>query len=321
MDFDFTVSVALKLMRSYIALFTGDIASIPDTVFLLYLAVPLVLLGWLAATLVAAGRERPLVAPPDQRRRNFNRILWITLAATVILNLVLVGYYNLSIRAPYGRLLFPSLVASHVLLARGIVVLGRGRPRLTAATVLGLTAYQLCLFLWVFNQRMLPAVTQPPERLVPLAPYSRLQQRALRPAWKFAASQPFRLAPGHLRGIRVKIVRSQVPQVGSVLSGRLRFFDSGGRETSSTAFEPSPVGDNDATFAWTDLWLATPASLPNVTLATLDLEVSRPRFPPGLTDLGYAVVGARQVPGLLPAILNGKPSGDSLCLAAVYSFP
>lgn len=318
----FALSLVLKLMRSYVALFTGDVFSIPDTVFLLYLAVPLALAAGLAIGLIVSRRRAGARAPELRRGGSVERVLLLTLAATIILNLMLVGLYNLSVRAPYGRLLFPTLVASHLLLARGMVALAGGRLRRIAAASLTLAAYLLVLFLWVFSRRMIPAVTQPAEHLVPIASYNKIREAVLRsPPWEVAVRQQLRLPAGPLRAIRVKVLRSQIPQLGSTLSGSLKLFDTAGRETAAIALEPTPVGDNDATYRWTELRLPTPTVLPAATMTVLDLAASPPWFLRALAGTRYAVVKAGQASGLPPAILNGNLSDVALCLAAVYAAP
>jgi hypothetical protein len=310
-----------RIARSYVALFSGALWGVPDRIFVAYLAVPAVVAVAVVAAAVARrvrrGRARQAVRPSDPFRA------WTLgfLAATPLLNLLLVIAYNLRIVAPYGRLLFPSLVALHVLFAGLVGWLAAGRPRVVACAAAALLLSLGGLFLWTFRHRMVPAVIQAPEHLVALAAEDPESWRVspVKPIWKHEVAQPLTLPPGRLRSLRVRIQRVSVyPQFGAEIRGRLEVVGGGGT-LGEIALLPVPLGDTDAADRWTDLELARPLDLQAPAKALLTLRATPPWLVRG--PRFNATYGMGPPVGTYPLgvlLVDGEPWGQHLSLSAVY---
>ncbi len=301
--------------RFYLGIFSGPLIGIPDWAFAAYLLIPLVLLALCARGMaVALGRIARAPLPPG--RPGLHRLLWLALAGTFLLNVVLFLLNNIATIAPYGRLLFVTLAASHALfgwvLTRGI---RRVAPRRAAA--LALTAVLLGIFLWTFTSRMRAAVNPPAERLVLLSAISD-GMTTVGPIWEAAVYQQLRLPPGRLRGFRVALYRpNMLPQFGATLAGELRTTPPNG-PSSTVGLRPASVGDMTARNDWVDLPLAEAVSLPVETPALLRL-VGRPsRISLGPSQVEYRLAEASAGSPLGPLRETGPLASLTLRISAVY---
>jgi hypothetical protein len=298
--------------RSFIALFAGGYYGIPDRVFALYLLLAAVLLVALAA---GALRGRRVVAATAG---SLPRAGWAALAAVVVFNLALILIYNIEVRAPQGRLLFPALVAIGLLVARSVLIISGGSTRRLVLVVCVL-AVSLCgPFAWTFRERMVKAVLQPPENLLPLGilpPDGPIF--AVGPVWGGELLQPLLLEKGTVLGFRLPIRRdSFLPQFGTVLHARLR--TAGPLGEAEHDFRPCAIGENDNADRWTDIELRTPLELPGKTHALLLLRADKPWLQKPGGDIFYQTVAVAGSPLLEPLVLNGQPSQVGLALTAVY---
>ena len=119
--------------------------------------------------------------------------------------------------AAYGRLLFPSLVAMHVIMA-AIFMRALRRPRALAAVTLGIVAVCGLLFGWTAWYRLAPTVRQPPEDVRIL---TGVRQNVLnKPVWEMSLAQPLIIPAGDLAALRLSIFRvGNLPQVGASIEG------------------------------------------------------------------------------------------------------
>jgi hypothetical protein len=299
-------------VRSYFALFSGPLIGIPDWAFAAYLALPLLLLAFAARGIVvglAGIIRRPL--PPGRGR--LPRLLWLTLAATFLLNVALFLLNNIDSVTPHGRLFFVTSAASHALFA---LVLARGirNARWRPPIALALTAALLGLFTWTFAFRLSWAVDPPRENLVLLAPG--VGQMTLGPIWSAPVDQPLRLPRGRLRGFRASLKRTnELPQFGARIEGEL-FLSPSGR---AVALPPVPIGDNDGSMRWVDLPLAEPVDLAGETQGFLRLRGRAPWFVIGSIAVDYQMTPVTPETPRVGALQGaGAPPGYTLCLSAVY---
>jgi hypothetical protein len=304
----------VELLRNYIGLFAGALYGIPDWIFLAYLALAVAVAAWLARALVKNRDHRAAAGPVP-----LQGLAAAVLAITALFNLLLVFAYNLRFSAPYGRLLFPTLAASHALLALALRRAAAGRPGALAVPVLLVTAILSGLFGWTFGRRMVPAILQPAENLVSLgfSPPAPGKQLDLGPVWDFNLIQPLRLPPGRLLGLRLGIVRSNaLPQAGAVLHAQLHILGPDGSPRGERLFRPFPLGEHDGPQKWAELTLDHPLDLAEETLATLHIVADESWF------LGrnywYRLIPLLYSPRLKPLLVNGKPVDLGLPLAAVY---
>jgi hypothetical protein len=303
--------VLAGVARSFIALFAGSYYGIPDRIFAIYL---LLAAAYLVALAVAAVRRRHRASATADALPGSG---WATLAVVILFNLGLIVVYNLQVQAPQGRLLFPSLVALGVLFARSLLIVSGGSVRRLASLVCVTIACLGGLFAWTFRQRMVPAVLQPAENLVPLGVVPSDRGFALGPIWGDEIRQPVLLPRGSLAGFRLPIRRNSfLPQFGTVVHARLRA--PGLRDRSDQEFEPCAIGENDNVDRWTDLVLKAPLDLPGMTPALLLLRADKPWLIKPGGDIFYQAVALTESPLLKPLVLNGQPSQLGLALTAVY---
>lgn len=313
-EWDFFSGVIGSISRNYIALFAGELFSIPDWIFLIYLFIAAALgTAFLGATIFRPSGNKPGSAPSTNRR-----VVWAMLAGTLAFNLVLIVIYNLEVIAPHGRLLFPSLVAIHALFALGLHTLAGSGRRLLVTLVLALTLCLGGLFHWTFRHRMTTAVTPPEEHLVLLGINPGAEINPLNPIWNWRLQQPLLLPPGQIIGLRFPLAyASFMPQLGTVISARLRTLGTG-PEVQEHRFSPLSVGDTDAGGRWTEITLETPLDLRTDTSAMLLLEAEKPWFSfPGV-NYGYPLIHLDSSPRLKPLIIDGQPSSFGMALTAVY---
>jgi hypothetical protein len=308
-EFGFLVS------RSWFGQFTGPLVGIPDLAFMAYLLPPvalavgaLFLLPRLAGRL-AHGRARFPSSP--------RCLLWPTLASLAAANLLLVAANDLRTIAPYGRLLFPSLTAVH-LLATGVFA-SRFRRRRRLAALLAVAFYG-GIFCWTLVNRIVPAVAQPAEAIRILSSPTTASlpwETWAPPDWRFRLEQPLLIPPGRLRGLRIEVYRPiKSPQVGAALEGYLEVTEGGA--TRRWPIPRSPLGSNDASGRWTDLVLETPVTLAGSTPGRVVLEATPPIFSlwPGPICLTYVPAGSSPYAG--EAVVDGARTGVSFSLAALY---
>jgi hypothetical protein len=298
--------------RSFIALFAGGYYGIPDRVFALYLLIAAVLLVALAA---GALRGRRVVAATAGSLPGAG---WAALAAVVLFNLALIVIYNIEVRAPQGRLLFPSLVAIGLRVARSLLIISGGSTRRLALVACALAVSLCALFAWTFRERMVKAVLQPAENLLPLGilppdgPVS-----ALGPVWGGELQQPLLLTKGTLLGFRLPLQRdTYLPQFGTVLHARLRMTGPMGEVEHD--FSSFAIGENDNVDRWTDIELKTPLEIPGMTPALLLLRADKPWLQKPGGNIFYQTVELAGSPLLRPLVINGEPSQVGLAITAVY---
>jgi 4-amino-4-deoxy-L-arabinose transferase-like glycosyltransferase len=301
-----------SLLRSYFGLFMGAVFGIPDLVFLAYLLPP----ACLAVGSLFLVRRRREPGGPGQRV-----VPWTMLLSLLLVNLLLVALNDLSSIAPYGRLLFPSLTAIHLMATAMVVHLAGDRRRVAAVALAGLTWWG-ALFGWTVVRRMVPAVLQPAERVVNLSASTTTDAAGevmSPPRWRFQLQQQVRLPPGILTGMRMEIRRPlQVPQLGASLRGELVLSDPAGR-LRRLPLKKAAIGDNDATGRWTDLELENPWELTVATDAWINLEAGPPWFEPIPSAWHLPTAHAARTLRSGPAVVEGKSSGLAFSLAAVYT--
>ncbi len=320
-DFSWMAEQVLGLARSYFGLFMGMSRGLPDRIAAFYFLLPLLGLGAIVAALVLGIRRR---GPAGESGRRSRVILWGCLGCLVAFNVILI-LANLvtGAEAAYGRLMFPSAVASHALFAlAGVSVFGRFRNLLPAVTV-ALTVFLGILFGWTWRHRLLPAVRQSPEDVRVLSTSPRppdAPQSVFRPAWRHRIDQAVVLPAGTVTGIRVWMERTSLaPQFGARLTGTLSLEDAAGGMTT-VRFEPFPLGDGDVCYAWPEVRLERQVRLAAPARGTVTLEATPPHRWSWPVEFMYVVAPAGSG-GSAPAFRDGHPSGYSLCLAAVYARP
>ncbi|MHB8834593.1 MAG: hypothetical protein ACYC9Y_02655 [Candidatus Methylomirabilia bacterium] len=153
----------LRIVRSYYALFAGALViNAPDVVILAWLAVPLAVCG--CAIALAVNHIRSTAGTQNSRpARDLRQVVWVTFAGVFLLNVGLVIGNLFIVMAPYGRLLFPSLIASHVLAAAVVARAMRASPRALVVVTLLLVVHGATLFGMTFHHPMAAAIVQPPE--------------------------------------------------------------------------------------------------------------------------------------------------------------
>jgi hypothetical protein len=313
--------VLSRSARTYLALFAGSLYGIPDRIYLAYLALPAAFLGalgirWMADRRAPKG-EAPAPAPGDP----LVRLTWGALAAVVLLNIALLVAYNTRVIAPHGRLLFPSLAASHAWLALGLRRIAPGKAQ-AAAIALLVTASLGLLFGWTFRHRLVPAVIQEPARLVALGILPPTMNRptyvGFHP-WERDFSQGVTLPAGRLEGLRLLLLRKEMlPQAGTVIRASLRIESGPAGAWNEVPFEPFAVGDNDAVERWSELRLARPLELDRETSGWLLLRCDKPWFMPPGTASYYATVPPATSPRLGPLMAGVERIGAVLAMSAVY---
>lgn len=302
----------LLIVRSYYALFSGGLfIGVPDAVFLAWLIMPLALLG--CGVAVAAGRIRSRkctdsVGPGPSLRG----IVWMTFAGVFLFNGVSVLVNLCFFQAFYGRLLFPSLVATHAMAAACVVAALRGRRRALVSATTALVLYAGLLFGWTFRQRMVAAVTQPPEDVRVLTGIATGKQ--IGPLWASRVRQYLWIPPGELAALRVNILRKTLmPQIGASLEGVLKFRSADGKR-ESIAVRRIALGDNDLSVAWAELELERTVRFTEITEALLVLRGSPPEWFPGTIQFNYLCCDK----GRPLRWDDGTAAQCALCVAAVY---
>ena len=304
--------------RSYYAMFNGllDIG-VPDSLFIAALLVPTLWCINLVVVLVRGGfkKLRTGFRSPDLCLRT---LLWSTLSAVFLLNILLVVIYVLRgmDAGEYGRFLFPSLVASHAIFTGLLAQTLSTRPRWAALVGLAVTVYCGGLFGWAFTTRMADAVAQPREDVRILF----AKRSTTIPIEHRRITQQFSVPPGELTGFRIKLVRSnQFPQIGARLEGNLRFRRSGG-PWQQVPLQPVAIGDFDNCRRWVEISLSTPISLPERTDVSLSLVGKPPHSLFSFVRFFYVLGFQERSNWRDGVILDGGPPADlALCLAAVYS--
>lgn len=306
-------SLFSDVARTFIAWFAGSYYGIPDRIYAVYLLVAVGLLLALASSALRhPGRSRSSGTPSG-----LSRFGWAVLVAAVAFNLALVAVYNVQVLAPQGRLLFPTLIASGALFAGSLHVISGGQRRVLAPLVSALVLVLGGLLAWVFTQRMVPAVTQPAENLVPLGVVVESSPPALGPIWGVSVQQPLLLPPGRLAGFRILIGRSSsLPQFGTVLHARLRTIPA--FQSAGLDLKPSSLGENGSLDRWTDIELEEPLDLPDTTPGLLLLRADKAWFRTPGSDFYYEIVGLENSPRLKPMYIDGQLSQFGLAISAVY---
>jgi hypothetical protein len=305
--------VVIDVTRTFIALFAGSFYGIPDWLYAIYLLIAAVILISLTVTVLRRRREILAVRTPC----GLSRFVWSTLAFTVALNLVLIVVYNVQVVAPHGRLLFPTLVASGALFAGALQIISSGRRCVLASLVCALVLIQAGLFAWTFRNRMVPAVVQPSEHLLPLGVIPDGSTLPLGPIWGGTVQQPLSLLPGRLGGFRILIGRnSSLPQFGTVLHARLRTSLAPG--SADHEFKPCSFRENGSADRWTEIELTAPLDLSEKTPALLLLQADKPWLhTPGI-NIYYEITTLESSPLLQPMIVDGQPTAYGLVISAVY---
>ncbi len=316
-SFGWLVEFLFLVTRSWFGQFTGPLVGIPDVVFMAYLLPPLLLAA--AGAIFALRRvlrpsRRHAAAGNDLPRE---AVLWTTLAGLVAVNLVLVAVNDLRTIAPYGRLLFPSLTAIHLLATGTAAAICR---RWLRPAALATVAYYGLLFSWTLASRMAPAVAQAPEaiRILSSPVTASLDWKTWAPPrerWRL--EQPILFPPGKLAGLRIEVYRPvKAPQIGGAFEGNIEIRRNG--VTHRLPIRRSALGDNDAAGRWTDLALETPVEIAATSPGRLVLEATPPLFSlwPGPLFLTYVPAGTSPFAG--EALIDGRPTGMSFSLAAVY---
>jgi hypothetical protein len=308
------IGLAARMSRSFIGQFAGRMIGIPDRIFLLYLAIPAVMILVSAAGPLFGARR----AGGEGVARN-RRFVLLCLGLVAAVNFVSAVVYTHRFFSPYGRLFFPALAAWSALLAWWLNRLAERRRKVATALIALLVLHASILFGWTLANRMIDAVVQPRERLVPLAYRGAgTPAKYVGPIWSNRISQPVSLPPGRLLGFRVQILRTVVlPQFGSVVRARLDFAAQGGA-SRGIDLVPFPLGENDACDRWTELRLAEPVDLAGETTALLGIEATPPaifaRIAPahflGVTGAGVVRSGA--------GTDRGRGLGCSLAVTALY---
>lgn len=299
----------LRIIRSYYGLFAGALViNVPDVVILAWLPVPAIAI----ACAIAAGFSwvwRAIRARTTRPAHGLRTVVWFTFAAVLALNIGSMMANLFVFLAPYGRLLFPSLVASHVL---GAAVIARVlRPRAVAALSLLFVVHGAILLGMTLHYPMASSITQQPEDVRVLTGTD--QVLAVGPVWSGPAEQPLWLPPGELTALRVKIDRSTlIPQVGATLVGMLTIQPPSG-PPERIAVRRTALGDNDTSIRWAELELERSVHLQGMTPAFLSLRGTPPAWLPGFIRFSFAC-GRDGV----PALFDGESFDCSLLLAGVY---
>lgn len=304
------VAPLVQIVRTYYALFAGKLfVNIPDSVFLCWLVIPIAVLCCAAALVIARivrGQPRSV-----ESGRSLRRVVWVTLAGTFLLNVGSVLENLHFFLAAYGRLLFPSVVAVHVVAAAIVARTLRGRPRALAAVALVLVVYTGLLFGWTLRYRMAAAVLQPPEDVRILTGVG--TEDRIGPVWEFAVEQAQNIPPGNLVALRVNIWRANLlPQFGAALEGTLRLRSARGQQ-QVVKVRRTALGDTDLSKPWAELELERAVRLDEVTPALLSLRGSPPIWLPEMNQFGY-VCSDRGI----PLRWDGAMGPCALCVAAVY---
>ena len=305
------------IVRSYFGLFSATSYGIPDRVFLVYLSVSLVtaLAGavWLARSVAGEewrARQRGVPLPR----------LWLFagLVFVVVVNVVAIIVNCREAMGAFGRLLFPSLVAGHVLFAwvwRAILGNHPRRWQLLAAILIFVYGAS---FSTVLHSRLLPAVVQRPEALLPISWFGDgiVPKKSGKP-WTSSLEQTLVLAPGRMRGFRFSWGRPAWPQIGGVVTGDL-LLQRSGDEIQRSALQPFELGDSDATDGWEEMRLEHELALERDTVATLSLQLEAPWFPP-VFPIYFVAVDSGSFPRAGELRVDGRPTEVSLCLSVVYA--
>jgi hypothetical protein len=264
-----------RVARSYIALFAGEFYGIPDWIYLLYL----LLAAAFAVALVAGPgirlvRSRSSAQTPSQPEP-LARLVWGAIATVLALNALLIVVFNLGFVSPYGRLLFPSLVATHALLALGLrAIAGSSSRRLVLVTAVP-ALWLAALFLWTFDEEIVRAVQQPDKTVVPLSAVPK--NEVIATIWDATMRQIMVLPPGRLVGFRIALARSsRLPQFGARLRGSLSLVGGAGGGSREVAIKPVSIGDQGGFDRWVDLALETPVELRGSARGWLSLRGTKP---------------------------------------------
>lgn len=294
---------ALIVWRTYFGLFNASTWALPDEVALTYV---LLSMAWLVAGAVGLRR----IPTPAGR--------WIVASLIVmgVANVALLVAYNHGVRAPYGRLLFPTLAVWHGLFGAGIASTGLVRRPLTALGLLGLGAALMGV---AFSTRLVIATVQPIEAIVATSapgPPAYLAQ----PAWSTPLVQPVRLAPGRLEAFRLPLVRSGWPMLGGEVRGRMVFSlgDGSVQEHALIAF-PYSQNDGYGVTRWVELRLPAPIEVAGDPVVELHVSSTAPWSPPGADARWTLVPVDREGRALDARSPDGMSLGRSLALSLVYA--
>jgi hypothetical protein len=305
------------LVRSYFAYFTWVLHGVPDALLLAYLA-PVV--ATVAAAPFAAWRlwRDGLAALP---RREFTARVWLVLGlvGTVVGHIGLIVVNSRTVNAPHGRVIFPSLVAIHVLGAGVWWALLRHRPRALAGLAVAAMVGYAAAFGWMFQDRLLLAIAMPREDLRPLTPKYSIVGTPPLFMWEAPVQQDVALPAGNLVALRLQHARPIGPQLGGELYGTLHLP---GRDV---ALGPLAMGYNGALFRGDDLRPAEPVRLDATTTVTVTLRARKPwladPFAPDARGYFYHYLLTPLVPGCAfagPARQDGAPLAGALFMSALY---
>lgn len=295
------VPFSLMVWRTYFGLFNAATWALPDGVAMAYL---LLSAAWMAVGGWGLWRAR------------HGAMVWPVAGLVVVglLNVALLVLYNSGVRAPYGRLLFPSLALWHGVFAAGLVSFAVvRRPGPFAA----MAALPLMLFTWTYSDRVFPATQQPVERVVWLAPF-REASHFQRPAWETPLMLDVRLAPGQLVGFRTPLLRSGWPILGGEVRCSMEGPLGGGR-MGKAALVPFHYSENDGhgTTRWAELRLPRPITIEGEPVVELRFSATAPSTPGA--DVRWSLVAPieGQRAGLI-RLPNGQQIDRSLALSAIY---
>lgn len=306
----------LATARSYVGLMANSYWGVSDVTFIVYSVMPLatgvVGLAWVVSRVSRSG------AGGDRRfRPSASQWLIGGLALVVLSNVVGLLWLNREVTAFFGRLLFPSLAASHALAA---LLWGESLQRHRKALVAVVAASGIlygAAFLHVFRNWMFRAVAQPEEHVVPLSfpPVILLSDQITGHVYR----QPFVLPPGRVGGVRVRLLATEAwPQLGGRIAGFLEVADpSGGAQR--VPLEPVPLGDVGWTDRYAEFTLQRELTVTQQSKALLTLAPQPPIFP-SQTPLRFLNCMQRDDRRIGDLEKDGVPlKRVNLCLAVFYN--
>ncbi len=311
------------IVQSYFALFTGALIGIPDTVFALYLVLPLIILAWGAGFLFRSLRRRKTPGAAGEPGR-LRKLIWATFAVSFIFNFAMILLNRLFVFAPYGRLMYPTLVPAHALFALLLLRWSGGRRRRQAVLAVALSFYFISLFAWTFRYRLALAVDPPVEKVITLSPPSESEElkhaKMEDSVWEHRVSQFLKLPEGTLTAMRVLIYRfPRIPEFGARIEGELLIRDRLG-ELTAVRLRRVALENTDTAQRWTDLPLEKPFAVRSNSQAILTLRATPPYFPTLYFTL-YGVTPAGMSDLAPQAYIDDSPQDISVCVAAVYHVP
>jgi hypothetical protein len=238
-----------------------------------------------------------------------------TFAAFVVINVFLVIVNCRTVLAPYGRLLFPSLVPLSILIALGFGQIAHNmQGRLRFVPLIGCAIY-LALMASALTTRLYPAVRQEREYLFPFIHPGAQALVMPQPASEVLLIQPLQIPAGTLTAVRMHVIRDMGLHLGGGVRATL-MVDAKEHRLKST-----PYSTTDGTEKWMSLDLAEPRNFPETTDAVLLVEGS-----PAWTLLAgmqprFAVSDHKSARNAGRLQVNGKSSELALRVALEYAAP